>query len=197
MKPNAMTAIDTIRMCLFVGICGLLFLFGKELFDAQVRYNTLEHELFNNQKTADEIIRDLRKKVTRADFIRSETECLAKNIFFEAQVEEYRGKMAVATVTVNRAQSKRFPATICGVVMQRSSNGCQFSWVCDNKSDIVTNKKEYMKSVAIAESVVIDNKRLRELPFDTLYYHADYVTPDWAKTKKLFAKIGTHIFYRG
>ena len=29
-----------------------------------------------------------------------------------------------------------------------------------------------------------------------LFYHADYVKPEWAKEKRRVARIGSHIFYR-
>ncbi len=45
-------------------------------------------------------------------------DCMAKNIYFEAAVESTAGKMAVAHVTLNRVNSKRFPTTVCGVVKQ-------------------------------------------------------------------------------
>ena len=40
-----------------------------------------------------------------------------------------------------------------------------------------------------------------EIPFiditdGALFYHADYITPGWAKTKQRTTVIGDHIFYR-
>ena len=38
-----------------------------------------------------------------------------------------------------------------------------------------------------------------ELPDPTggaLWYHADYVEPDWARTKLVVAMIGRHLFFR-
>lgn len=196
MKSVGLNALDTVRMCIFIFFFSLCFFLGKELYEASVRYKNLEYELYNNQKSADEIIQELRKKLSHVDFIRTETECLAKNIYFEANTEPKEGKLAVATVTMNRVQSHIFPRTVCGVVLDQSSKGCQFSWVCDGKSDIIHDRRGYMESVKIAEDVLLSKKRSRIITSDVLYYHADYVTPTWAKTKKLFTKIGAHIFYR-
>lgn len=189
--------LDSIRLCVFVGICGLTLFFAQEIYHANVRYKNLENELYDNQKSADEIIHDLKRKLSSVEFIRNETECLAKNIYFEAQAEPYQGKLAVATVTMNRVQSGKFPSTVCGVVLQKNTGGCQFSWVCDNKTDIVRSRKDYVESVEMAEEVLLSSKRSRIIPSDALYYHADYVKPYWAKTKKFFTKIGAHLFYRG
>lgn len=195
-KSITHSPLDTVRMCVFIFFFSLAMFLGKELHEASVRYHNLEYELYNNQKSADDIIKDLRKKLSHVDFVRNETECLAKNIYFEANLEPKEGKLAVATVTMNRVQSHIFPGTVCGVVLEQSSKGCQFSWVCDGKSDIIHDRRGYMESVEIAEDVLLSNRRSRIIPSDVLYYHADYVEPAWAKTKKLFTKIGAHIFYR-
>ena len=54
-----------------------------------------------------------------------ESECLARAVYFESNGEPLRGQLAVAEVIITRAQSGRFPPTLCGVVRQRS----QFSFV--------------------------------------------------------------------
>ena len=197
MKNVSETPLGFVRMCVFVGICGLTLFFGEQIYEDSVRFKDLEHELYNNQKSADEIIRDLTHKLSSVEFIRNETECLAKNIYFEANDEPYQGKLAVATVTMNRVKSGRFPHTVCGVVLQKNKEGCQFSWVCDKKTDIIKNHNSYVKSVEMAEEVLLSSKRSRIISSDTLYYHADYVDPYWAKTKKFLTKIGAHLFYRG
>ena len=60
---------------------------------------------------------------------------MALNIFFEARSEPIQGQIAVAEVTLNRVASDDYPNTICEVVLQENSQGCQFSWWCDSKSD--------------------------------------------------------------
>lgn len=188
--------LDMVRMCVFIFFVSFAMFLMNELRDASVRYHNLEYELYNNQKSADDIIKDLRKKLSHVDFIRNETECLAKNIYFEANTEPTEGKLAVATVTMNRVQSHVFPGTVCGVVLDQSSKGCQFSWVCDGKSDIIHDRRGYIESVKIAEDVLLSNRRSRIITPDVLYYHANYVEPKWAKTKKFFTTIGAHLFYR-
>jgi len=197
MKSYSPNPSELLRLCLFVGLCGLTLFFAEQIHEASIRYKELKSELYDNQKSADDIIFDLRKKLSNVKFIRSETECLAKNIYFEANTEPYQGKLAVATVTMNRVKSGKFPHTVCGVVLQKNSEGCQFSWVCDNKTDIIKNREGYVESVEMAEEVLLSAKRSRIIPSDALYYHADYVDPYWAKTKKFLTKIGAHLFYRG
>jgi spore germination cell wall hydrolase CwlJ-like protein len=63
-------------------------------------------------------------------------DCLAKNIYHEAAGESFEGKVAVAQVTMNRAESGKFPSDVCAVVYQKNvfyeKVVCQFSWYCQN-----------------------------------------------------------------
>ncbi len=60
-----------------------------------------------------------------ADTGDAQQECLAQAVYFESNGEPLEGQLAVAEVIMNRAASGRFPATLCGVVRQKS----QFSFV--------------------------------------------------------------------
>lgn len=117
--------------------------------------------------------------------------CLAKNIFYEAPMESYRGKLAVATVTMNRVRHKQFPKTICGVVYQRNSRGCQFSWTCGPKAPF--DSTLYKISYEIAKEVLTTNKQVVILR-NAMYFHNTSVQPNWTFAKPI-TQIGNHIFY--
>jgi spore germination cell wall hydrolase CwlJ-like protein len=134
--------------------------------------------------------------VTAADRER-ELKCLAQNIYYEAGYEPFEGKVAVAQVTLNRADSGKFPDDICGVIHQKGfvydKVICQFSWYCDQPGmRKPTNPAAYNESMAVAKKVLLEGFRLDGLK-DAMYYHADYVSPKWGKEK--VGKIGRHIFY--
>ncbi len=125
-------------------------------------------------------------------------DCLAKNIYHEAGSEPFEGKVAVAQVTMNRAESGRFPKDVCEVVYQKNvfyeKVVCQFSWYCQNGGKAPIRSKEmFNESYQVAKKVLLENFRL-DIMKDALYYHADYVNPQWGKEK--IGKIGRHIFYR-
>jgi spore germination cell wall hydrolase CwlJ-like protein len=140
--------------------------------------------------------------MTEASFVTAATRerqlaCLAKNIYYEAGYESFEGKVAVAQVTINRANSGDFPADICGVVYQKSviyqKVICQFSWYCEQPGRVKPmHAAAYDESYAVAKKVLLENFRLDGLK-NAMYYHADYVNPGWGKEK--VAKIGRHIFY--
>ena len=75
-------------------------------------------------------------------------------------------------------------------------NRCQFSWYCDGKSDVPKQKKTYERLLTIAESIVYNRIPFIDITDGALFYHADYVTPSWAKTKIRTVEIEDHIFYR-
>ena len=117
--------------------------------------------------------------------------CLAKNIYYEAPTEPYLGKLAVATVTMNRVRHPSFPKTVCDVVYQRNSRGCQFSWTCGPKARF--NNNLYNQSVEIAKKVLTTNIKVVSLE-NALYFHNTKVKPNWSFARPV-VQIGGHIFY--
>lgn len=125
--------------------------------------------------------------------IQKQLSCLTNNIFYEAESESFKGKLAVAQVTMNRVRSGLFMNDVCRTVYQKRKKTCQFSWVCDkSKRRIPIDSQEYIDSRAAAEKVLFDGYRLTKLN-DALYYHAVYVDPRW--NKRRIIRIGKHIFY--
>lgn len=125
-------------------------------------------------------------------------ECLARNIYFEAAKETFEGKVAVAQVTLNRAESGLFPSDVCKVVYQKNvfmeKVVCQFSWYCETNAKTKPMHPEiYDECYSVAKKVLLEGFRL-DILNDALYYHATYVSPGWKKQK--ITKIGNHIFYK-
>jgi spore germination cell wall hydrolase CwlJ-like protein len=120
--------------------------------------------------------------------IDAELRCLAGAVYFESRGESLPGQLAVAHVVINRAQSGRFPKSLCGVVHQKS----QFSFVRGGKMPAVRNAAQWANAVAIAQ-IARDGSWKNHAP-GALFFHARYVSPGWRKTR--IAQIDNHIFYR-
>jgi len=118
---------------------------------------------------------------------------MAQNIYYESGSEPYEGKLAVATVTMNRVKSRSFPQTVCEVVFQRNPRGCQFSWVCE-KNRRAPNQKLFAEANRIALEVLQSNKRLHSIG-NAMFFHNMTVKPTWSLTMTPIKKIGGHIFY--
>jgi spore germination cell wall hydrolase CwlJ-like protein len=138
------------------------------------------------------------KKVKLAD---SERTCLAQAIYHEARGESREGQLAVANVIINRAFSKKYPTTICGVVFQNADKGrykCQFTFACDGRSDMGTERAAWNRSLQLAETAFREfqaGDRPGVIPDSALYYHTTAVSPGWGNKFHRVATIGAHIFY--
>ena len=117
-----------------------------------------------------------------------ELRCLAGAVYFESRGESLVGQLAVAHVVLNRAQSGRFPKSLCGVVHQKS----QFSFVRGGTMPAIRHGSQWNNAVAIAQ-IARDGSWKNHAP-GALFFHARYVSPGWRKTR--IAQIDNHIFYR-
>lgn len=124
--------------------------------------------------------------------------CLAKNIYFEARGEDYKEKIMVANVTINRVKDRKFPNTICTVVYQKK----QFSWTkyknhIKIEKYISKNRQElsaWNDSVEIAEMALNDS--LKDYTEGATHYHNHNVRPAWAKKMRLVASTTGHKWYK-
>lgn len=142
---------------------------------------------------------DKKKVVQRRRIQLAEENCLARAVYFEARSESEIGQMAVAKVILNRVKSPNYPKSICGVVYQGSNrrNSCQFSFACDGLPDDVKQPAAWAQAKSIAQRAVAGDTQLGRGMNTATSYHADYVTPRWAKSLRKVVKIGRHIFYAG
>ncbi|SEM96160.1 Cell Wall Hydrolase [Gemmobacter aquatilis] len=121
-------------------------------------------------------------------------QCLANAIYHEARGETVRGEFAVAEVILNRVDSPAYPNSVCAVVNQRGSGGCQFSFTCDGKSDRVSERGAWQDAGKIAR-LLLDGAP-RALTSGATHFHTAGVRPAWARRFERTASIGAHLFYR-
>jgi spore germination cell wall hydrolase CwlJ-like protein len=127
----------------------------------------------------------------------NEMECLSKNIFYEAGVEDELGKFAVAQVTLNRVKDGGFGSNFCKVIYAKNrikgKTTCAFSWTCKRYNEPPSGPL-WKESQRVAEQFVRESIRLRPIQ-DALYYHSTDVDPYWADDSKRIYRVGKHIFY--
>jgi spore germination cell wall hydrolase CwlJ-like protein len=137
----------------------------------------------------DEKLDDIIQTRETVAYTEKDVDCLTKNIYYEAGVEDRAGKYAVAHVTINRLKTGYWGKDICKVVYSKA----QFSWTL-NKKLPKPNKTLWAESREIAKAV-LNGHRVRGLN-RSLFYHADYIkTPKWADANERITQIGQHIFY--
>lgn len=124
----------------------------------------------------------------------AEWNCLKTALYFEARGESLKGQFAVAEVILNRRDSGRYPATVCGVVTQGGKGGCQFSYNCDGARDVMREQGAANRAGLIA--AVMLNGAPRGLTAGATYFHTRGVSPSWSRRFERTAAIGAHLFYR-
>jgi len=136
------------------------------------------------------------RDLQNADTARSELDCLAEAIYYEARSESAGGQMAVAEVVLNRVKDGRFPNTVCEVVYQGQyrTTGCQFTFTCDGSKRRSPRGRAWERSRAVALHVSLGLGRTRTN--NATHYHTYYVDPYWSAGLVETKVIGSHIFYR-
>jgi spore germination cell wall hydrolase CwlJ-like protein len=116
----------------------------------------------------------------------TQAKCLARAVFFEARGEPLEGQLAVAQVILNRTQSGKYPASVCGVVDQPR----QFTFA---RRAMNTASSDYRIAQAIA--VIAQAERWLQVAPRAMAFHAKHVSPGWGGMERV-SRIGNHVFYR-
>lgn len=148
---------------------------------------------------------DFRLTEERKAFAASEVHCLGQAVYHESRGEPDQGQWAVASVILNRVESRQYPDTVCGVVFQNAHmpNRCQFSFACDGRPDDGghgnrIDRQSWVKShllASIAYDKYLRGKRHEDGLTTALHFHTTSVEPQWASAYVAVATIGAHIFY--
>jgi N-acetylmuramoyl-L-alanine amidase len=113
-----------------------------------------------------------------------EIDLLARIVRAEAQTEPFEGKVAVASVVLNRVESSQFPNTIKKVIYQPG----QFQPV----SNGAINKPADKQSIKAVRAALSDLKNIAK---DSLFfYNPKIATNRWLDTRKTTVVIGQHVF---
>jgi spore germination cell wall hydrolase CwlJ-like protein len=115
--------------------------------------------------------------------------CLAEAIYFEARGTGLTGETAVAHVVVNRAKSPKFPRSICGVV----GDGCQFSYRCDGRADVLAEAGSRARAFKVAETVL---SGAPDITHGALFFHSARAAPGWFNSRPRVGTFGGNVFYR-
>lgn len=131
-----------------------------------------------------------------------EIDTLARTIFGEARGEPIEGLEAVANVVLNRARisAKKGRYWWGNGIIGVCQKPYQFS--CWNRSDpsyhrlinVTDQNIHFATCLRIARRAVIGV--LKDNTKGATHYHADYISPYWAKGEVPVITIGRHIFYK-
>ncbi|MBA4538694.1 cell wall hydrolase [Bacillus aquiflavi] len=113
----------------------------------------------------------------------SEKELLARLVHAEAKGEPYAGKVAVATVVLNRVESKLFPNTIKDVIYQKR----QFEPVANGT---INEHADEDSKKAVMEALALKGSGKGSLYF----FNPDKTSNKWLRSKEVTTVIGKHRF---
>ncbi|SDH81501.1 N-acetylmuramoyl-L-alanine amidase [Alteribacillus persepolensis] len=118
----------------------------------------------------------------------SERDLLERLVSSEAEGESYAGKVAVATVVLNRVSSSEFPNTINEVIYDVSATGNpSFSPVMDGS---IHEPADAQSKKAVKEALAFEGMGSGSL----FFYNPAIATNHWISTRETTSVIGNHVF---
>lgn len=119
-----------------------------------------------------------------------EKRLLAQLVHAEAKGEPYAGKVAVATVVLNRVDSSEFPNSIHGVVYETYPSGSYaFTPVKSGSINKPANDEAYR---AVEEALAFRGQGSGSI----FFYNPDIITNTWILSRTVTITIGDHVFAR-
>jgi N-acetylmuramoyl-L-alanine amidase len=120
-------------------------------------------------------------------FTGEEQDLLARLVEAEAKGEPYAGKVAVATVVLNRVASSDFPDTVKEVVYEQAGGSHAFTPV---QNGTISNTPSNETKQAVAEAIASKGSGQGSL----FFYNPKTAKSDWIKTRPVTTVIGNHVF---
>ncbi|KZZ83743.1 hypothetical protein AS29_014465 [Bacillus sp. SJS] len=112
---------------------------------------------------------------------KEEKQLLAQLVHAEAKGEPYEGKVAVASVVLNRVESREFPDSVKDVIYEKNAFSPVGNGTIHNKADEASKKAA--------------EEALRKKSVNYLYFfNPETAESEWIKTRKTEKTIGNHSF---
>lgn len=117
---------------------------------------------------------------------KKDIDLMAKIVYGESRGEPYEGKVAVASVILNRVKDYRFPSTVSEVVKFPGA----FSCVIDGEINVTPNDECYS---AVYDAIASEEPYVK----CTFFYNPAIATCDWMSNirKENVTQIGNHVFF--
>jgi N-acetylmuramoyl-L-alanine amidase len=118
----------------------------------------------------------------------ADKDLMARMVHAEAKGESYAGKVAVATVILNRVDHPEFPNTVKGVIYERTSNGgYAFSPV---QNGAINQPADASSKRAVNEAIAFRGQGKGSIYF----YNPSKSSNKWILSREVTTVIGNHRF---
>ncbi|MBV7271564.1 cell wall hydrolase [Clostridium thailandense] len=145
--------------------------------------NNSDSTLFNQQEQVVQVFNYSDKKIY---ITQKDIRLMAQIVYAESNCEPFEGKVAVASVILNRLKYPEFPKTVEEVVKQRGA----FSCVRNGNIDVVPDEDCYK---AVFQALKGEDPTEKAI----FFYNPRIATSQWMKNinKKNVKTIGNHVFF--
>ncbi|MCI1944732.1 cell wall hydrolase [Clostridium luticellarii] len=145
--------------------------------------NNANSTLFNQQE---EVVQVFNYSDQKIYITQDDVNLMAKVVYAESNCEPFEGKVAVASVILNRLLYPEFPKTVKGVITQKGA----FSCVKNGTIDVVPNEDSYNAVIQALKGVDPTGESI-------FFYNPKIATSQWMKniSKKNVKYIGNHVFF--
>lgn len=145
--------------------------------------NNIDTTLFNQEDEVVQVFNYLDQKIY---ITQNDIHLMAKVVYAESNCEPFEGKVAVASVILNRLKYPEFPKTIEGVVKQKGA----FSCIKNGKINVMPDESSYK---AVFQALKGEDPTGKAI----FFYNPRIATSKWMKNidKKNVKTIGNHVFF--
>ncbi|WP_228275569.1 cell wall hydrolase [Gracilibacillus oryzae] len=119
----------------------------------------------------------------------SDKQLMAKLVHAEAKGEPYAGKVAVATVILNRVDHKDFPNSVAGVIYETYENGAYYAF-SPVKDGAINQPADAESMRAVNEAIAFRGQGQGSI----FFYNPDTAVNKWITNRQVTIKIGNHVF---
>jgi N-acetylmuramoyl-L-alanine amidase len=164
--------------------------YGESYYKIATKYGVSVKTLMNvNNATDSTLLAGKNLVIPNSTISEADKELMARLVRAEAVGEPYAGKVAVATVILNRVASPDFPNTIKEVIYQISNGHYAFSPVQNGQ---INQPADAASKQAVNEALAFQGQGNGSL----FFYNPKTSTNTWITSRQVTLTIGNHKFAR-
>jgi N-acetylmuramoyl-L-alanine amidase len=160
---------------------------GDTLWNIGKEYGVSVVDLKNVNQLESTIIYPGQQFTLPSSISSEERQLLAQLVHAEAKGEPYAGKVAVATVVLNRVDHKDFPDSVKEVIYQKANGHYAFTPVQTGTINERANPEDYE---AVDEALAFNGQGKGSV----FFYNPDTSSSKWIFSRQTTLTIGNHVF---
>lgn len=161
--------------------------YKPDLFEKESQETKVEATAITEPQSSEDELAATEPAPPAVTISNEEKDLFARLVEAEAKGESYEGKVAVATVVLNRVDSPEFPDTVTEVINEVVGDAYAFSPVQNGE----INEPASGESIKAVEEALTRQDTLN----DSIYfYNPEIATDTWITTREVVKTVGNHVF---